>query len=273
MKKLILSALLWSSTWAHGKTAEEFINQAYPREVHAVLCRVAYVEDNAYCMRPVKEEIRDTAQGKMKYVLWAGNYFDEPNLKEEFIHVASGLAGVFVFRQLAGRNNWELVASEPFQMVGSYGRAPEKEGWSFHEFGKDKWGFLTEHSDVHQGYSGSHYVILAHDGGKKVVSSWLGSSFANTGAYGENCENHAGEDDVLSPKEYKACMAKLTNIESKIKILRNEKMVNGFYPLEITLTGFQGKTKFNHQAYTMKFDTKQAAYVEPKHYPLRGIEY
>lgn len=268
MKKLMVTTLfVLLNAGAYAQTPAEIVKSFYPKYSQLNQCYILdNGEGNTYCMKQIHQYTRDTAQGKLMYLAFAGNHFDFKENKENGGHVHAGAAGVFVLRQKAA-DDWQLLAALPDVSVGSFGSAPHKKYWTFHEFGKDKWGFLTAHGDVHQGFSGSHYVILAHDGGKKITQSWLGESVDNTGAYGHHCEV------MDSVKERRKCLAKLQSIDSKIKILRNEKMVNGFYPLQITVSGFAGKTKYRQRAYVMVFDARKGAFEAPNHYPLKNIDY
>lgn len=274
MKKLFFASILYASSIAYAQTPAQIVQPFYPTYSKTLQCRVAMDKEHGtqHCMRLLKAEKRDTPQGKLMYLLYGGNFIDLETGKEGSYHAAAGLAGMFVLRE-KGRDDWELLAAESDYTVGAFGAAPEKSQWTFHEFGKDKWGFLTQHSDAHQGYAGSHYVILAHDGGKKISSSWLGASFSNTGAYGDKCEFYMGEDNVLSTSERKACLAKLADVSSSIKILRDKPAINGFYPLQITLKGFMSGKKFNNQAHILNFNVKKMAYIKPKNYPLANIDY
>lgn len=272
MKKLLLSALFFATSAVYAQTPAQIVQQSYPNYSGSLKCRLYEHQDDApYCMHLLHTETRTTPQGKLMYLLFGGNYIDSNTGKEESYHVMSGLAGLFVLREKTA-NDWELLAKSIDNSVGSFGTAPVKSAWSFHEFGKDKWGFLTTHSDVHQGHAGSHFVILAHDGGRKIINSWIGKRLDNAGAYGD-CEYFAGDDGKLSPKERNECLNKLTFIEGSLKIMHHAPTVNGFYPLKITLSGNLGRKKYRNQAYTIPFNAAKQSYVIPKNYPLKDIEY
>lgn len=267
MKKTLLFSLLFLSSNVFAQTPEQIIQKIYPKYSQQNQCHQVQDGDAGdYCMRPHKREIRDTAQGKLMYLLYKGDRFDFAENREDSAHVFSGLAGFFVLKHQSG-NDWALLASAPRESVGSFGYAPEK--WTFHEFGKDKWGFLTAHGDVHQGVSGSHYVLFHHNGGRKIGVSWLGESHSNYGYYGDQCEIYADE-----PKNQKDCVKNtLQSLDSKIKILRDQTPSGGFYPIQITVDGHVGQKKYRQQVYRMNFDAKSGKYIEPKNYVLKDIEY
>ena len=257
MQKTLLFSLLLLSGTVFAQTPEQIIRKIYPKYSQKNQCHQVQNDDDVYCMRPLKRNIRDTAQGKLMYLLYRGDHFDFTENREDGAHVNTGLAGFFVLKHKSG-NDWELLASAPRENVGAFGSAPKE--WTFHEFGKDKWGFLTTHGDVHQGISGSHYVLFHHNGGRKIGVSWLGASISNYGWYGDNCEFYEDE-----PKRQKDCVKNtLESLDSKIKILRNQTPSGGFYPIQITVDGHTGQKKYRQQVFRMNFDTKSGKYIEPK---------
>ena len=268
MNKITWAALaLTLSAPAWAQTPVEIVHRFYPKVYRAQSCFVAQKDDAFYCMKQVKTEVRDTASGRLMYLLFAGDRFNFATGKPDGSHVELGLAGMFVLKFLSG-NDWELVAAKPKASVGSFGNAPSADLWTFHEFGPGRWGFLTEHSDMHQGHAGSAYVVYAHNG-KRISESWLTASYNNLGAYGDNCEMYREE----GAKAMRECRAKLSELESKIKIRRDLPATNGFYPLQLTLSGYEGRKAYRNQAYVLPFNAKKNQYLQPKNYPLRDKEY
>lgn len=247
MQKTLLFSLLLLSGTVFAQTPEQIIRKIYPKYSQKNQCHQVQNDDSGdYCMRLHKRKIRDTAQGKLMYLLYRGNHFDFTENREDGAHVLSGMAGFFVLKQKSG-NDWELLASAPRGRVGSWGKAPEE--WTFHEFGKDKWGFLTTSGYMNQGVVEDYYVLLHHNGGRKIGESVMGASFSNGGSGGD------------------------TDLDSKIKILRNQTPSGGFYPIQITVDGNVGQKKYRQQVYRMNFDTKSGKYIEPKNYVLKNIDY
>lgn len=268
MKKAFVFLALFAGGTAFAQTPAQIIGKFYPEFNQKNQCyAVVSKERGSYCVKQVKAETRETGQGRLMYVLFAGNKFDFKENIANGAHADSGLAGVFVFKQKA--NGWQLLAAAPQVTVGASGDAPEK--FTFHEFGKDKWGFLTRHSDVHQGFSGSHYVILAHDGGSRISQSWIGANADNSGAYGSDCE--VVRDGGGTRKEIQACLVRLYSLDATVRILRNRPMSGGFYPLQLTVTGNEGKKTYRGQTFVIPFDVKKGKYVAPKPYPLNNKTY
>lgn len=265
MKKLFLAAVLGLSTTADAHTVEHLIRQFYPQYSARNHCyRVEDKEQGSYCVTLQKSETRTTSQGTFMYLAFGGNHFSFSENQEDGSHANTGLVGIFVLKQ-SSANDWQLQAALPKSFVGAFGQAPQ--AWTLHEFGPGKWGFLTTHSDMHQGFSGSHFVIFAHDGGKKILTSWLGKTFGNTGAYGDHCEV------METPAERKQCLAKLTELDSTIKIQRDKPAENGFYPLQLSVSGFQGHRRFHHQDFTVRYDPRTRQYQPPRNYPLKDTDY
>ncbi len=265
MQKLLLATVVSCvATWAAAQTPQQIVQKFYPRYSSQFQCRIAEEKkQGTYCMKLMKTETRDTAQGRLMYLAFSGNLVDLATGEESGSHANTGLAGVFVLKETAP-NDWALLAAQPTATVGSSGYGPKE--WSLHEFGPDKWGFLTEHGDVHQGYRGRHYVLFVHDGGKRVDESWLGGSWSNTGALGDCSQEETA-------KARKACLNKLGEQEATLKIRRDMPTVQGYYPIDLTLSGFTGRKKYRNQHYTAVFNTAKKAYLAPKNYPLRDIDY
>ncbi|STZ76921.1 hypothetical protein [Bergeriella denitrificans] len=247
-------------TLAAAQTPQQIIQKYYPRYLQSHQCLIGTDQDGqtAYCMKQKAREIRETAQGKFMYVLMAGDYIDLAYPDEEGAHAASGLAGMFVLKQ-AGANGWTLAAALPKVLIGSWGKAPEK--WTFHEFGQDRWGFLTESGYTNQGVTETRYTMLHHDGNRRVKESSIASGSDNSGYYGDCI-------DQPSARERVECERNSTSLEAGIKIDRKSAASSGFYPLILTVSGHRGIKKYRNQAYRIPFNARQQKYIAPKNYPL-----
>ena len=212
----------------------------------------------AYCMKFKTQKTVETPEGRLEFVLFTGNHIDTDTMSEDGIHAHSGRSGIFVFRRENGIP--VPVASAPYISAGSFGNAPEQ--WTFHRFGEHRWGFLTQHCDAHQGYSGCHYVINVYDG-KRIVNSWIGAESDNTSAL--VCEELKGE-------ERRRCLDKEVELESTIKIRRDLPATAGFYPLEIKVSGRKGRKNIA-QTFVIPYRNAKTGYAEPKNYLFRNLDY
>ncbi len=266
MKKTVLCiALSLAAANAQAQTPQQIIQEFYPKYSQKYRCHQVSVKNRGeYCVRQTKSETRQTAQGKLTYLLFTGDIFNFEKGEKDGAHVHSGLAGVFVLKQ-AG-NDWKLLAALPHGSAGSFGNAPEAKEWTFHEFGKDKWGFLTQHSDIHQGYSGAAYLLFAHDGAKKIIEDSINADANNTGALGDCSENYS-EGRKNTAAERRECLGKLYSLSSKIKILKDGKTSAGFYPLQLTASGFDGAKKYRNTAFIFNYNAAKGHYNTPKGYP------
>lgn len=227
---------------------QKILSQYFPKFNKANQCWVATSEQGSYCLKLDSSKTVDTPRGKELYMLAAGDHFDFAANEADGAHVHSGYVAMFVAS--LSDNKWKILSSKVDIPVGAFGHAPT--GWSFHQFGPQTYGFLNEHGDVHQGYAGSHYVILTPNG-KGIKEHWIGATVSNEGAV---------ED-----------ASRTESVTSKIKIDRTKPITSGLYPLNITLNGKMGKTKLSNKTYVIPYDINKKTYVSPKNYPLREIDY
>jgi len=272
MKKTVLCiALSLAAANVQAQTPQQIVQKFYPKYSQKYRCYQVSVKDKGeYCVRQTKTETRQTAQGKLTYLLFTGDVFDFEKGIKDGSHAQSGLAGVFVLKQ-AG-TDWKLLAAQPHGWAGSFGNAPDAKYWSLHEFGKDKWGFLTQHYDIHQGYSGTAYLLFAHDGARKIIEDDINAEADNAGALG-NCSDNLYEDRKNTAAERRECLDKLYSLSSKIKILKNGKTSAGFYPLQLTVSGFDGAKKYQNTAFIFNYNAAKGHYSTPKGYPLADKQF
>ena len=272
MKKSILCmALFFTAATVQAQTPQQIVQKLYPKYSQKYGCyRVSVKGRGEFCVRQTKSETRQTVQGKLTYLLFTGDVFDFEKGEADGAHVQSGLAGVFVLKQTG--NNWKLLAAQPYGWAGSFGNAPDAKYWSFHEFGQNKWGFLTQHSDVHQGYAGTAYLLFVHDGAKKIIESGINADADNAGALG-NCAENLYEDRKNTAAERRKCLGKLYSLSSKIKILKDGQTSAGFYPLQLTVSGFDGAKKYQNTAFIFNYNAAKGHYSTPKGYPLADKQF
>lgn len=271
-KSFVALALCLAAANIQAQTPQQIVQKFYPKYSQKHRCYQVNVKDRGeYCVRQIKSETRQTAQGRLMYLLFTGNVFDFKTGKEDGAHVQSGLAGVFVLKQTD--NDWTLLAAQPRGSAGAYGNAPDAKDWSFHEFGRDKWGFLTRHFDVHQGYAGSAYMLFVHDGAKKMTDSVIIAEADSTGALGDDCSENLYEGRKNTAAERRACLNKLYKLSSKIKILKDGNANAGFYPLQLTVSGFDGLKKYNNKIFISTYNAAKGRYTTPQDYPLADKEF
>lgn len=267
MKKILSVALLGlAATVAQAQTPQQIVQKFYPKYSQKHQCYQVNVKNmGEYCVRRSKVEMRETAQGRQMYLLFTGNAFNFKRNAESGSHVQSGLAGIFVLKQKAG--GWRLAAAQAYAPAGVFGTAPDAAEWSLREFGKDRWGFLTRYSDVHQGYAGSAYLIFAHNGADKIIRSEIAAAAENSGAVGD-CEDNLYEDRRNTAAERRECLKSLYDLSARLEILRNGTTHAGFYPLRLTVSGSDGLKKYRNQAFTVPFSLTKNRYAAPSNYPL-----
>lgn len=186
------------------------------------------------------------------YLLFTGNIFNFEKGIADGMHVRSGLVGVFVLKQTG--NGWKLFAAQPHGWAGLFGNASEAKPWPFHEFGKDEWGFLILHSDVHNDYVGSTYQSFAHDGTKKATRSSIMAEVENMRVSG-GCSENSYKDRKNTTIERRKRLSELYNPSSRIKILKDSKASAGFYLLQLTVSGFDGPRKYTNKVFTATYNS------------------
>ncbi len=251
VKALVTMSLMFMGSQAMaGSSVNSILKQYYPTKYKG--CMGVIVDDTGYCMQIDKQKTVDTKYGKRHYVVVSGTAsFDKTYQEMAGYHAINGLVGMFVLKP--DGNGWKIESAKAKMYAGSYGNGLKK--WTLHRFATNTWGFLNEHSDAHQGFSGSHFVILTPNGRGGIDESWIGASFNDDSGLSECGERGKPVCD---------------SIGATIKINRSRK-VNGRYPLDLTVTGVMNGKKYNHKTYQAVY-SKQG-YQMPKNYPLEDIDY
>lgn len=227
MKKLLLLALLLGSAASHAHTAsatprvqtpEQIVQRHYRNYSQQHRCFRASPSDaeleyntnygSEFCMRQTKREIRQTTQGRLMYLLYTGDNFDFSKGESTGGRVQSGLVGIFVLKQVRG--GWQLLAAKPYIEIGTYGVAPEAKYWSFRQFGRARWGFMTPMSYLSHGYASSEILIFTHNGSGKVSESRI-TTKTNNGYILDNCKTNRDTGQPNTPAERQNAMANGTN--------------------------------------------------------------
>lgn len=265
MKKWIfLFSLFAVTTMTWAKTPLQWLHTFYPLRVQTQpkCLGVEIADQGFYCMQADVAKPIQTADGPQLLVVMAGYKADAQTGKENGAHVNSGLVGVFVFQQNQGQ--WQLRAADPRILVGAFGHAPS--GWAVREFGPGRWGVMNTHTDVHQGYAGSHYVILLPQG-RGVQVNWIGASADNEGAIGD-CRPNQMVDESMTVAQ---CRASSYQLDSSLDIDTTQPPRFGYYPLRVRIKGHQGLKTYRNQLFSVPYAA--TGYVVPKNYPLSDIDY
>ncbi|AZR60815.1 hypothetical protein ELB75_07810 [Eikenella corrodens] len=218
-----------------------------------------------FCMRQTKREIRQTAQGRLMYLLYTGDRFDFGKGESTGGRVQSGLAGIFVLKQVRG--GWQLLAAKPYIEIGTYGVAPEAKYWSFRQFGRARWGFMTPMSYLSHGYASSEILIFTHNGAGKVSESRI-TTKTNNGYILDNCRTNRDTGQPNTPAERQKCRGEWHKLSASFRIMPHARPTAGFYPLQLTVSGFDGFKRYRNQTFLIHYNAAQESYVEPRTYPL-----
>lgn len=200
-----------------------------------------------YCIDIDRQQVVETDKGKRLYVLVIGDAsFDENGEETLRGHAISGLVGMFVLKPNA--KGWQVESANPYMNAGSSGIGLV--GWDLKRFAPQVWGFMNEHVDTHQGYTSTSYVLLTPKG-RGIAENWIGAGF------------DSGGSDTCGGKGQRRCNDRDASLN-----IDTSKTVNGFYPLKLTVDGYnEGKT-YNKAIYYINYQ-KDKGYVEPSNYPLK----
>ncbi len=238
---LVANVALLSITPAFaGQTVKEWMNDYYSTFDENTNCRYAIggQANLKYCVTLEKAKQVDTKNGKRLYLLMTGDA-----IEESAPHASGGLVGMFVFAP-EGNNKWKVVSAKPKIIMGAWGKAPTD--WTFHKFAPNKWGFLVTTSYGMGGQFTDNFNILTPN--KQSIQ-----------------HNVITESDSYNNCEFStiACY----DLSAKLKI-NSKKVVNGYYPLILTVNGTDDKgKKYKNRKYQAIYK-KGKGYMAPKNYPI-----
>ncbi|MGO2339498.1 MAG: hypothetical protein ACTH5M_02725 [Psychrobacter sp.] len=202
-----------------------------------------------YCIDIDRQKVVETDKGKRLYILVTGDVsFDENGDEVLRGHADSGLVGMFVLKP-KGRG-WQIESANPYMNAGNYGLGLG--GWDLEKFAPNTWGFVNEHSDTHQGYTSTSYVVLTPKG-HGIIENWIGAGFDSEGS------------DSCGGQGQRLCNDRTANLD-----IDTSKTVNGFYTLKLTVDGYNKGKNYKDSAYYIKYQ-KDKGYQETKDYPLKDI--
>ena len=271
VKCLVFISFIFSVTNAYaGQTVNEILNEYYPIYNEAKQCRGIMANNgssdgegtlyqNGYCIKIDRQLKVQAKQGTRLYISVIGDIgFNEDGSEAYGAHVFSGLVGMFVLKPQG--SGWEVESANPAMNAGAFGKGLK--GWKLIQVAPDIWGFINIHSDSHYIQSFSEYVLMTPDPkSKKVIYSHIAAK-----ATTEN--NPIAPSGCSKDRKVEYC----TLLKAKLNIDKTT-LINGFYPLEITISGhkynYNGSEKktYNNQVYKIKYEPKKG-YQKPKDYPL-----
>ena len=252
--------LMSLSNVASAKSVNEIIKEYYPIYNKAQQCQGIIApsgpyngltgerEFTGYCIEIDRQRVLETDKGKRLYIVVKGNAsFNEDGEALEYTDTRfdSGLVGMFVLKPKG--EGWQVESANPTMNAGSNGLGLG--GWDLEQFATNTWGFINEHGDTHQGYYSDSLVILTPSG-SGITQSWIGINFNNENA--GKCE-----DDMSECDDVKATFT-----------VDSSRVVNGFYPLELTINGRTKGKVYADFVYRIHYQ-KDKGYIEPNDYPLK----
>lgn len=247
---LISGGLLGSGSVFAGFSLDEIMQKYYPSYDSNEDCRT-YSRMNKY------------DNGNQEEYIYCVNFSSEKKVNingDEYLYVATSgynmnssagwadaLAGMFVLK--SDGNGWIVKSAKPYISAGVNGESIQQ--WSFHEFAPNIYGFLGNHGyGMNGGTSLESFVILTPNG-KTIIDNDIGS-FLNTEA-------------TMS------CGKKCDDARATIRIDKS-KVVNGFYPLVLTVNGRVNGKMYKNQEYRINYEANKG-YIMPQNYPFNNLRF
>lgn len=263
-KSLVVSTLLSTCFYASSvsaATVKEVLKEYYPLYNSASQCQGVIANSGSvngltdepyltgYCMSIDRQVEVKTPQGRRLYILVTGdNRFDENGDESLSGHAYSGHVGMFVLKPQ--NKGWQIESANNNMNAGASGQGLQ--GWKLIAVAPNKWGFVNEHSDVHQGYLESSLIILT-PAGNSIVESMINSQFSDAAT------GQCGESD----------QPKCEDITAKLHQVDTGEVVNGFYPLKLMVTGNKDGKTYKNKIYSSYYKTGKG-YQMPTGYPLKN---
>lgn len=263
---IVLSVLLYSSL-VSAATVNEILAEYYPIYYEPKQCQGIIANNGSsdgegtnyrsgYCIEVDRQLQVDTEQGKRLYILVIGDVaFHEKGGEASGSHADTGLVGMLVLKPEG--KDWAVEYANPAMNAGSFGAGLKD--WKLIQVGPDKWGFINVHSDSHGIQSFSEYVLLSPDpenGG--IIDNHITAK--------ATMENNTLSSSSCGDRSIDHC----TFLKARMGIDQS-KIVNGFYPLTITVNGHEynyggsKKETFKNKVYIINYQP-QMGYKVPDNY-------
>ena len=268
VKCLVFISFIFSVTNAYaGQTVNEILNEYYPIYNEAKQCRGIMANNgssdgegtlyqNGYCIKIDRQLKVQAKQGTRLYISVIGDIgFNEDGSEAYGAHVFSGLVGMFVLKPQG--SGWEVESANPAMNAGASGKGLKD--WKLIQVAPDKWGFINIHSDSHWVHSGSAFVLLTPYK-SNIRRSWVEAKY-------EHSNGGSGSAGGCSNPDASTC----TLLKAKLGVDKKT-IINGFYPLEITLNGFEDDKVYKNQVYLIKYQPR-LGYQVPNDYPMKDVSF
>lgn len=172
-----------------------------------------YVNEDSYCIAPIKYQVEEVNGETRLYLLTSGYVYDGKSG-----NAYPGIGGLFELYKMG--NAWVMSASDPFIYTGGAGRS-QLHDFDLSQVGDDKYAWTGKHCGGKGGQSGCLWLMYASIDGKIKPVAEIEVDYHNE--ISSASIYHKGEGDVSHE--------------------RHEPMTGGFYPLTVTIN----KTSVNYR--------------------------
>lgn len=273
-KFLAFIFLMFTTMNTHAaQTVNDIIKEYYPIYNEIKQCQGIIANDGSsgineelyqsgYCIKIDRQLKVATKQGTRLYIAVTGEIgFNEDGSEAYGAHVYTGLVGMLILKPKS--EGWEVEYANPSMSAGSFGKGLKD--WKLIQVGPDTWGFVNIHGDSHSDQSFTEYVILTpQPNSKGIIDSHLTASI-------EQYNESSALSGCSKDKKVKYCAL----LKGKLAIDKT-KIINGFYPLKITVNGHEynydasKKRTYKDNVYEIKY-TPKLGYKASNDYPLIDV--
>lgn len=200
-------------------------------------------EKEPYCVRVVSADFKLLNQIPTLYLAVAGDTVEEAS------RVDTGLGGLFILQRK--EKDWHIIAKNPYIASGGAGRS-QMTDYKLIEIGQHKYAWL----------------------GEECASGAGGETSCQTNIYAPIAKKIALIAEIESHHSYEfASGDEYLDDNAQINILKNQPVVNGYYPISVKVKtetgkfnrqGQKVKPKIKHHQYKMTFDVKMQQFIEVK---------
>lgn len=266
-KYLVLILLILNINNVYAATVDEILDKYYPIYNESKQCRGIIAHDGTsngegklgqigYCVKVDRQVQLQTKQGPRLYLATIGEIgFHEDGSEAYGAHVFTGLVGMFVLKPQG--SGWEVEYANPAMNAGASGEGLKD--WKLIQVAPDKWGFINIHSDSHWVYSGSAFILLTPDKGN-IIRNWIEAKYEHSNA-------GTGSAGGCSNLDASTC----TLLKAKLGV-NKDTIINGFYPLKMTVNGFEDDKVYKNEVYIIKYQPP-LGYQVPNDYPMKDLSF
>jgi hypothetical protein len=211
-------------------------------------CWISKHEDAAYCMKPIRLDVRLSNGRKMFFVV-AGGQMPDGEGQPLICDACSGVFGLIVLTS-NGTNLGVVATDELYEGYNAYGGYPQHDTVTVRKLGPNgTYGWLAQLGYSHSGYDTKWISVIGVIGNSVKGLTTIASYYSDDGRFG------------CGPEAEVPC----TTLSAKYTFDAHSS-ASPFYPLMLQVTGIQKGRPFRGN-YRLVFDEKSQKYLKPEDMP------